>query len=656
MQLTSKDKSLILFIASGIIVIWALFSIISNLFYATTFRVADVNKIIIKDNQNKWFNVSRPLEVDDFKNRLIIVHFWTYGCSNCAYGINEIKKLEEEFGDRLTVIGVHSAKFKDEKDYNAIKKAITRFDINHPVVTDYNLDIWKNFKINEWPTYLLIDPNGRLIKKYNSVDLEKMIKKTKKMLSKYKFQISKDKMPTILEKDNNIAHILRFPTKIKYIENFSYKDNKSSVLVISNSSQNNLIISSLSGKIILKVGSGKRGLKDGSLEDASFNSPQGVLYDGNLLYIADTGNNSIRAVDFNQNLVKTIIGDGANGYILEDANSSSQVSLSLPTDLEFFPDKNHILISNSGSNQILSYSLLDQLVYPFIGNGDISFKAGKFSDNSVGQISDMTVYNNKLYFIDSYNSVLAVSNSEGEVEVLLDEKNENNSLIQNPKSLYVDDTGIYITNTIANNIVKYDFNSNKVKNFIGSSRGEDVGTKTKFDEPQGITAAFDKLYVSDTNNNRVLIVSRNGTYSELLDIIPPLKLTKEGFLEYLPNVEQISPVNLASNNEILVGIILNRGWKINEQGPSFINLLEITDSKKANLIASYDWNAVLAKQFRLPKMKEGQDYILQGKIYYCKTAKNSLCYIKNYEQKISVNEKNNIKQFNIELGDIAPNI
>ncbi len=656
MQLTSKDKSLILFITSGIIVVWAIFSIISNLFYATTFRVADINKIIIQDNQNKWFNVSRTLEAEDFKNRLTIVHFWTYGCANCAHGIAEIKKLEEEFGDKLTVIGVHSAKFKDEKDYNSIKKAIARFDIDHPVITDYNLDIWKNFKINEWPTYLLIDPNGRLVKKYSADNLEKMIKKTKKMIGKYKFQISKEKMPTIPEKNNNIAHILRFPTKIKYIENFSYKDTKSSVLAISNSSQNNLIISSLSGKIILKIGSGERGLKDGNFEEARFNSPQAVLYDGNFLYVADTGNNSIRLIDFNQNLVKTIIGDGTNGYILEDATINSQVSLSLPTDLEFFPDKNHILISNSGSNQILSYSLLDQLVSPFVGNGDILFKAGKFSNNSVGQISDMAVYNNKLYFVDSYNSVLGVLNSEGEVSVLLDEKNEGNFLMQNPKSLYVDDTGIYITNTIANNIIKYDFNSNKARNLIGSSRGDEVGAKTTFDEPQGITAAFDKLYVSDTNNNRILIVSRNGTYSDLLDIIPPLKLTKEGFLEYLPNVEQITSLNLTSNNEILVGIILNRGWKINEQGPSFINLLEITDNKKANLIASYDWNAILAKQFRLPKMKEGQDYILQGKIYYCKTTKNSLCYIKNYEQKILVNEKNSVKQFNIELGDSTPNL
>ena len=47
------------------------------------------------------------------------------------------------------------------------------------------------------------------------------------------------------------------------------------------------------------VGCGKKGFKDGSFEEASFNNPQGtVFHSSNYIYVADTQNHSIRQVKF----------------------------------------------------------------------------------------------------------------------------------------------------------------------------------------------------------------------------------------------------------------------------------------------------------------------------------------------------------------------
>ena len=45
------------------------------------------------------------------------------------------------------------------------------------------------------------------------------------------------------------------------------------------------------------IGSGEEGFDDGDFKKATFNRPQGMCLDGETLYVADTENHAIRAVD-----------------------------------------------------------------------------------------------------------------------------------------------------------------------------------------------------------------------------------------------------------------------------------------------------------------------------------------------------------------------
>ena len=65
----------------------------------------------------------------------------------------DLEVLEEEFGDEnVTVIGVHSAKFDNEKVGDNISNAISRYDIHHPVINDEQIHLWNNLSISCWPT------------------------------------------------------------------------------------------------------------------------------------------------------------------------------------------------------------------------------------------------------------------------------------------------------------------------------------------------------------------------------------------------------------------------------------------------------------------------------------------------------------------------
>jgi hypothetical protein len=58
----------------------------------------------------------------------------------------DLKYLERKYQDSLTIIGVHSAKFDNEKEIENIRQAILRYDIEHPVLVDIGFRVWEDIR------------------------------------------------------------------------------------------------------------------------------------------------------------------------------------------------------------------------------------------------------------------------------------------------------------------------------------------------------------------------------------------------------------------------------------------------------------------------------------------------------------------------------
>src|SRR5687768_10170961 len=110
-----------------------------------------------------WLNTSKPLSVAALKGKVVLLDFWTYGCINCIHIIPDLKKLEEKYANQLVVIGVHSAKFQNEKETENIRRIILRYEIEHPVYNDSEYAVWQSYGVRAWPTQVLIDPAGYVI-------------------------------------------------------------------------------------------------------------------------------------------------------------------------------------------------------------------------------------------------------------------------------------------------------------------------------------------------------------------------------------------------------------------------------------------------------------------------------------------------------------
>ena len=110
-----------------------------------------------------WLNTDRPLTLAGLRGKVVLLDFWTYGCVNCMHVIPDLKRLEEKYARQLVVIGVHSAKFENEKETENIRRVVLRYGLEHPVVNDADFRIWKAYAVHAWPTLVLVDPAGYVV-------------------------------------------------------------------------------------------------------------------------------------------------------------------------------------------------------------------------------------------------------------------------------------------------------------------------------------------------------------------------------------------------------------------------------------------------------------------------------------------------------------
>src|SRR5262245_23184042 len=94
-----------------------------------------------------WLNTDRPLTLAALRGKIVLLDFWTYCCINCMHIIPDLKKLEAKYPTQLVVIGVHSAKFPNERESDNIRQAILRYEIEHPVVNDAEFHIWRRYGV-----------------------------------------------------------------------------------------------------------------------------------------------------------------------------------------------------------------------------------------------------------------------------------------------------------------------------------------------------------------------------------------------------------------------------------------------------------------------------------------------------------------------------
>jgi len=347
-----------------------------------------------------WLNTDKPLSLAALKGKIVLLDFWTYGCINCIHIIPDLKKLEAKYANQLVVIGVHSAKFQNEKETENIRRIILRYEIEHPVYNDSEYAVWQSYGVRAWPTQVLIDPAGYVVGGVSGEGNYDVIDQTvAKLVEEFraKGELNEQPLKLLLERAKVGDLPLAFPGKI-------LADAKSDRLFIADSNHNRIVVTKLDGTLVETIGTGDTGAADGAFDKATFYRPQGLALAGDSLYVADTENHLIRRVDLKSRNVETIAGTGRQSREYFKTGPARSIALSSPWDLQLVDRV--LYIAMAGPHQIWMLDLDKNEVSTFAGSGREERRDGSVQEAGFAQPSGIASDGKKLYVADSESNII----------------------------------------------------------------------------------------------------------------------------------------------------------------------------------------------------------------------------------------------------------
>jgi len=95
--------------------------------------------------------------LNQHKDKVVVLVFWTTWCSICKTELVELKSLKDIPGsDILVVAGICS----DSENINDVKQIAKNLGIDYPVLLDKGQTVTGRYRISSFPTTVIIDQKG----------------------------------------------------------------------------------------------------------------------------------------------------------------------------------------------------------------------------------------------------------------------------------------------------------------------------------------------------------------------------------------------------------------------------------------------------------------------------------------------------------------
>lgn len=522
------------------------------------------------DGGKEWLNSAGEITLKDLRGKVVLIDFWTYCCINCMHVLPDLAYLEKKYPNELVVIGCHSAKFDNEKETDNIRRAIQRYEIKHPVINDSNMTVWRKFGVRAWPSMVLIDPEGNYCGHLSGEGNRELLDKVLgQVIAYHRAKGTLDETPVHFELEANKLKKtpLKFPGKL-------LADAPNQRLFISDSNHNRIVITSLDGKLIDVIGSGQIGKKDGDYKTASFDHPQGMALVGNTLYVADTENHMLRAVDLSKKMVTTLAGTGEQARYRSSGGKLRESALNSPWALA---EINGVLyICMAGPHQIWSHKLGTDEIGVYAGSGREDITNGPLETSAFAQTSDITVDGDVFYVVDSEGSAVRKVDTKNKKVTTIAGASDlergralfefgdkdgigEKSRLQHPLGVLFDKGRLIVADTYNHKLKTIDLKTNEVKTFLGTGKDGNALNPAQFSEPSGLALVGNRLFVADTNNHRICVVNLdNNKVTELkVQGLTSPRLPKKADDSFAPtskDVLAVSAQTVAANDQLKISV------------------------------------------------------------------------------------------------------
>jgi len=427
-----------------------------------------------------------------------------------------LRKLEQKYHQELVVVGVEAGKFPAERVTANVRQAVLRLGIEHPVVNDRHFRLWRSYSVDAWPTIVLIDPEGRVLdERAGEITFETLDPAIADVVRDGEARGTLDRQPLPFIQPacrSEPERPLAFPGKV-----LAASDNR---LFIADSDHHRVLIVALeasgeTGQVQQIVGSGQAGLADGDFASAAFHYPQGLALADDVLYVADSENHAVRAVDLRAQRVRTVAGTGQQAHGFDLAGPGPRTALNSPWDVVVV-DRG-LYVAMAGTHQLYRVDLSSDDIRLYAGSGVEDLVDDLLIGCAFAQPMGLTTDGRRLYVACGESSAvrwvdLPPGDHAGTIvgTGLFDDGDRDGEgdavLLQHDQGVTWADDHLYVADTYNNKVKLVDPATRRATTLFGSATpGDRDGVAPLFYEPGGIDVVGNRLYIADTNNHAIRV-------------------------------------------------------------------------------------------------------------------------------------------------------
>lgn len=589
-----------------------------------------------------WFNVSSALTGQHFLGRITILDFFTYCCVNCLHILPDLKAVEEAHGSNgdVLVVGVHSAKFENERVSDNISNAIRRYGIAHPVVNDAAADWWNKLGIACWPTLLVIGPNAKPIRMFvgegHGARLMEFISFARRH---FKSSMSKaDRLPVPFASELGLeikTNFLSYPGKV-------FASKKS--IFVSDTGNGRVVVANIDTGIVSQIFNG-------------FKAPQGVCYDkeSGLAFVADTDDDSIKKIEVKSGKTESV-------KCHESLSSPWDVCLGCSPQNKGGP-YDTLFVAMAGKHQIWALALRDSVWWMGESKsaGDFFVLAGNGREenrnNSYPLKAGFSQPSGICYSASRHAIFVADSESSSVRRINLGEKGAVKNVCggaRDPTDLfaYGDADGLGVDAKLQHPLGvafseeldalfvadSYNHKIKRVSDLDAKKARVETIHSGHIDEPGGICidgGGGGRLFIADTNNCAVKLLTLTGTPPDLSefkianakDQVDSTSAAKKFDL----SVRASAKVRKGgATPSFIMELTLPEGVGLNEEAPSSFTL-----TSGSNRLAKGDVKGLRTVVDPIDLERLSGECRLEARLYLCSKS-DGTCFVRNLEAVVSV--------------------
>ena len=358
----------------------------------------------------EWLNLTDPLRMAQLRGKVCAIAFVNLGSAWCQQRLADLGHLRARHRERLQVVAVHVPRFDAEREVRRSSKRSHAQQHEFPIAHDGDWTLWQHYGIEAWPTVVLLDGEGNVRERIvGEGGLRELDARVAALISELTPQLLNPD-PVRLRRSGEPPLPMRFPVGLALSGNYLY---------VADSGHHRVLECDTSGRILRQFGSGSPGFIDGPMELAALSRPHGLFVQRDVLYVADTGNHAVRAIELRTGDIATVCGAGRPGTTVEGPLADPRaVALDQPRDVILAGDK--LFIATAGDNRIWRLDLGTSTLKLVAGNGRLSVTDGTMAMASFAEPVSLACVQQSLYVCEAVGSaVRSVHTRTGQVTTLV---------------------------------------------------------------------------------------------------------------------------------------------------------------------------------------------------------------------------------------------